>query len=133
MAPDVIPPVILMAELEVPVCDAETSIKTVAETHKSNRVRDPPQWFHNEVFILDDDEPVNYKEEMADPSSNEWLKAMISEMESMYENQVWNLVDPPEGSKPIESKWIFKRKTDADDNVTIHKARLVLKGFRQVQ
>ncbi len=58
---------------------------------------------------------------------------MKSEMESMYENQVWNLVDPPEGVKPIESKWIFKRKTDADGNVTIHKARLVAKGFRQVQ
>jgi len=74
------------------------------------------------VFVLEDDEPADYKEAMAGPSSNEWLKAMKSEMESMYENQVWNLVDPPEGVKPIESKWIFKRKTDADGNVTIHKA-----------
>ena len=65
--------------------------------------------------------------------SNEWLKAMKSEMESMYENQVWNLVDPPEGTKPIECKWIFKRKTDVNGNVTVHKARLVAKGFRQVQ
>ena len=51
----------------------------------------------------------------------------------MYENQVWDLVIPPEGVKPIECKWIFKRKTNADGNVTIHKARLVAKGFRQVQ
>jgi hypothetical protein len=83
--------------------------------------------------VLDDDEPANYKEAMACPSSNEWLKAMKSEMESMYENQVWNLVDPPEGTKPIECKWIFKRKTDVNGNVTVHKARLVAKGFRQVQ
>ena len=54
-------------------------------------------------------------------------------MESMYENQVWDLVIPPEGVKPIECKWIFKRKTDTDGNVTIHKARLAAKGFRQVQ
>ena len=33
----------------------------------------------------------------------------------------------------IENKWIFKKKTDADGNVTIYKARLVVKGFRQVQ
>jgi hypothetical protein len=54
---------------------------------------------------------------------------MKSEMESMYENQAWNLVDPPEGVKPIECKWIYKRKTYADGNVTIHKARLGAKGF----
>src|SRR3954469_11640900 len=70
---------------------------------------------------------------MMSPNSTEWLKAMKSEMESMYENQVWDLVIPPEGVKPIECKWIFKRKTYADGNVTIHKARLVAKGFRQVQ
>ena len=33
----------------------------------------------------------------------------------------------------IENKWIFKKKTDADGNVTVYKARLVAKGSRQVQ
>src|SRR3954464_7999686 len=70
---------------------------------------------------------------MMSPNSTEWLQAMKSKMESMYENQVWDLVIPPEGVKPIEYKWIFKRKTDADGNVTVHKARLVAKGFRPVQ
>ena len=32
-----------------------------------------------------------------------------------------------------ENKWIFKKKTDTDGNVTVYKARLVTKGFRQVQ
>ena len=36
-------------------------------------------------------------------------------------------------SKPFENKWIFKRKMDADSSVTIYKARIVAKGFRQVQ
>ena len=35
--------------------------------------------------------------------------------------------------KPQRIKWIFKRKTDADSSVTIYKARIVAKGFRQVQ
>ena len=38
----------------------------------------------------------------------------------------------PEGVKPIGCKWILKRKTDADGNITIHKARLVTKGFKKV-
>ena len=88
---------------------------------------------YNEIFILEEDKPAHYKEAMAAPSSKEWHKAMQSEMESMYENKVWNLVDPPEGVKPIQCKWIFKRKTDADGNPTIYKARLVAKGFSQVE
>ena len=30
-------------------------------------------------------------------------------------------------------KWIFKKKTDVDGNVTIYEARLVAKSFSQVQ
>ena len=33
----------------------------------------------------------------------------------------------------IENKWIFKKKTDADCNVTVYKARFVAKRVRQVQ
>ena len=51
----------------------------------------------------------------------------------MYENKVRNLVDSPVDWRAIENKWIFKRKTNADSSVTIYKARIVAKGFRQVQ
>ena len=51
----------------------------------------------------------------------------------MYENNVWTLADLPDDRQAIENKWIFKKKTDADSNVTVYKARLVARGFRQVQ
>ena len=51
----------------------------------------------------------------------------------MYENKVWTLVDLPDDRQDIENKWIFKKKTDADGNVTVYKARLVAKGFRKFQ
>jgi hypothetical protein len=70
---------------------------------------------------------------MVDPDSVKWQEAMKSEIESMRENQVWNLIDPPNGVKTIECKWIYKKKKDMDGNVNIHIARLVVKGFRQVQ
>ena len=83
-------------------------------------------------MLLDHDEPTNYEEAMVSPDSAKWLKAMKSEMKSMYENKVWTLIDLPNDRRDIEIKWIFKRKTDAD-SVTIYKARIVAKGFRQVQ
>ncbi|KAK8569112.1 hypothetical protein V6N12_007644 [Hibiscus sabdariffa] len=57
---------------------------------------------------------------------------MRSEMDSMSDNQVWTLVEPPEGIKPIGCKWVFKKKTDMDGNVQTYKGRLVAKGYRQI-
>src|SRR5215216_269811 len=84
-------------------------------------------------MLLDQGEPTNYEEAMMSPDSNRWLEAMKSEIGSMYENKLWTLVDLPDDRRAIKNKWIFKRKTDADSSVTIYKARIVVKGFRQVQ
>ena len=65
------------------------------------------------------------------PNSEKWVEAMKAEMQSMYDNKVWTLVAPPEGVKPAGCKWVFKEKTDMDDNVNVFKARLVAKGFTQ--
>ena len=86
-----------------------------------------------ELLLLDNDEPATYAEAMVDPDSEQWLITMRFEIESMGDNQVWNLVDLPDGFKAIECKWIYKKKIDMDGNVHIHKARLVAKGYQQVQ
>ena len=99
-------------------------------------MRFAPEWYSNpvlEVMLLDHDEPTNYEEAMMSPDSTKWLEAMKSEMGSMYENKLWTLVDLPDDRQAIENKWIFKKKTDADSNVTVYKAQLVAKGFQQVQ
>ena len=57
-----------------------------------------------ELLLLDNDEPATYAEAMMDPDSERWQSAMRSEIDSMGANQVWNLVDPPDGVKPIECK-----------------------------
>jgi len=85
------------------------------------------------LLLLDDDEPTNYAEAMMDLDSEKWQSAMRSEIDSMGDNQVWNLVDPLDWVRPIECKWIYKKKKDMDGNVHVYKARLVAKGFRHVQ
>ena len=86
-----------------------------------------------EVMLLDHDEPTNYEEAMISPDSAKWLEAMKSEIRSIYENEVWTLIDLPDDRQSNENKWIYKRNTDADSSVTIYKARLVEKGFHKVQ
>ena len=56
---------------------------------------------------------------------------MKSEMESVKVNDVWTLVDLPEGIKPIGYKWVFKRKRSADGKVGTYKVHLVVKDYHQ--
>jgi len=115
--------------------DHEISYQVTTEPRRSTRARSAQEWYSNlvlEVMLLDHDELMNYEEAMMSPDSDKWLEAMKSKIGSMYENKVWTLVDPHD-RRPIENKWIFKKKTDADGNVTVYKARLVTNGFQQVQ
>ncbi|GJU42696.1 retrotransposon protein, putative, ty1-copia subclass [Tanacetum coccineum] len=64
------------------------------------------------------DEPqsdINPIHALFDPESDKWLDAMNVEMQSMKDNEVWNLVDLPPNGKTVGSKWLFKKKTDMDD------------------
>ena len=63
--------------------------------------------------------------------SDEWMKAMNDEIESMRTNQVWDLVDLPSRHKAIGNKWVLKIKRKADGSIERYKARLVAKGYTQ--
>ena len=76
-------------------------------------------------------EPKTYKAALLDPESKKWLGAMNVEIQSMKDNEVWELVELPPNCKTVGSKWLFKKKTDMDGAVHTFKARLVAKGFTQ--
>nr|GEY29513.1 hypothetical protein [Tanacetum cinerariifolium] len=76
-------------------------------------------------------EPANYKVALLDPESDKWLNAMNVEMQSMKDNEVWELVDLPPSGKTVGHKRLFKKKTNKDGAVHTYKARLVVKGFTQ--
>jgi transposase InsO family protein len=75
-------------------------------------------------------EPNSYKEAINSTESKSWMRAMREEMDSLWNNKTWILVDPPQGRKIIKNRWIFKLKKDRDGNERF-KARLVAKGYTQ--
>jgi hypothetical protein len=97
--------------------DIPIAIETSPQPRRSARILA----LHGDLLLLDDDEPMTYAEAMMDLDYEEWQSAMRSEIDSMSQNQVWNLVDPPDGVRPI------------DGNIHVYKARLVTKSFCQVQ
>jgi hypothetical protein len=56
---------------------------------------------------------------------------MHEELENFERNQVWELVDPPPGCKPIGTKWVWKNKEGEKGEVVRNKLRLVAQGFSQ--
>ena len=76
-------------------------------------------------------DPYTYEEEMNDINAHHWVKAMKSLLDSMYSNQVWDLIKASNGIKPIGCKWVYKRKRGIDGKVESFKARLVVKGYTQ--
>ena len=49
-------------------------------------------------------DPYTYEEAMNDINAHHWIKAMKSELDSIYSNQVWDLVKAPNGIKLVGCK-----------------------------
>ncbi|VFQ88509.1 unnamed protein product [Cuscuta campestris] len=78
------------------------------------------------------DEPSTYKEAVSGSKCAKWLAAMREEMESLSENQTWELVTRPKERKIVTCKWLFKKKEGTIPGEGVrYKARLVARGFTQ--
>nr|GEV97999.1 retrotransposon protein, putative, Ty1-copia subclass [Tanacetum cinerariifolium] len=102
-------------------------------SHQVERAKDLLGLIHTDEHELGDlGEPANYKVALLDPESDKWLNSMNVEIQSMKDNEVWELVMLPPNAKTVGHKWLFKKKTDMDGAVHTYKARLVAKGFTQI-
>jgi hypothetical protein len=86
-----------------PVIDTQQTAPIVCRSSRVPQV--PDRWGfvvpEEEVFLVDLGEPANYKAATSDSESDKWLEAMRAEIQSMYDNQVWDLVDLPPQTKPV--------------------------------
>ncbi|GJZ12978.1 putative RNA-directed DNA polymerase, partial [Tanacetum coccineum] len=64
-------------------------------------------------------------------SCPEWIEAMNLEMEALFRNNTYVLVDLPPGRKAIGCKWLWRINYKSSGEVERYKARLVAKGFGQ--
>jgi hypothetical protein len=75
-------------------------------------------------------EPKNFNEASKD---DHWVKAMNDEHDQIEKNNTWEMVYRPEGKNIIGSKWIFKNNLNEQGQVVRNKARLVCKGYAQIE
>jgi hypothetical protein len=58
---------------------------------------------------------------------------MNEELDQIEKNDTWELVPRPRYKNVIGTKWVFINKLNEDGQVTRNKARLVCKGYAQVE
>jgi hypothetical protein len=75
-------------------------------------------------------EPKNFNEAS---TNDHWVKAMNEELDQIEKNNTWVMVQRTEGKNIIGSKWIFKNKLNEQGQVIRNKARLVCKGYAQIE
>ena len=100
---------------------------------RSTRNRQQPDWYSPGLTLLltEQQDLSSVAEAKSSPDKVKWAEAMEREMESLRSNKVWELVEPPPNRRVIGSKWVFKRKVDADGVVERYKTRLVAQGCTQ--
>ena len=100
---------------------------------RSSRDRQPSTRYSAGEYVLltDGGEPEYYKEAMEHKNKREWFEAMQDEMNSLYENNTFELVKLPKGKRALKNKWVYKLKTEEHTSRPRYKARLVVKGFSQ--
>eukprot|EP00253_Pinus_taeda_P021872 PITA_21872 len=86
-----------------------------------------------EFELKEEKSDLTVKEAVDSEDGKLWKEAMVDEMASLHKNEAWDLVKLPAGRKPIGSKWVFKKKTNAEGKVEKYKARLVAKEQMDVK
>ncbi|KAB2632504.1 DNA polymerase zeta catalytic subunit-like [Pyrus ussuriensis x Pyrus communis] len=102
-----------------------------ASTSRSKRAKIAKDFGPDFLTFVTEEEPQTYKAALESSEAPYWKEAIQSEIESIMQNNTWELVNLPPGNKPIGHKWIFKRKLRPDGTIDKYKARLVAKGYRQ--
>jgi hypothetical protein len=64
---------------------------------------------------------------------DDWIRAMNEALDHIEKNNTWELVPRPEDKNVIGSKWVFKNKMNEKGQVVRNKARLLCKGYAQVE
>ena len=114
--------------------DEETIVEQPAiASSRSGRQVKLPQRFSDYVMSAEKihDCPTSFEDALCNADASSWLDAMVEEIQSLADNQVYDLVDLPPGKKIIKTRWVFAVKTGADGSIQRYKARLVAKGYAQ--
>lgn len=122
-----------------------TEAKQSTDKRFPARLREKPKWLEDYVQKVDEScqldycylvgvhVPETFKQAEECENSVQWKRAMDDEMESLVDNDTFELTVLPEGRKCVGGKWVYAVKQGSNENEVKYKARYVAQGFSQVE
>ena len=80
--------------------------------------------------------PNSFKEAMKLPDKSKWKGAIFEELDSLENNQVFDIIkhdDLEKGKTVVGSRWVLTQKFNELGELQRYKARFVAQGFKQKQ
>lgn len=79
-------------------------------------------------------EPNTYKEAINSNNKEDWITAMEIEVKELENQNTYTILEnlPSNINNILKGRWVYKLKTDKDNNIIKYKARWVVKGYNQV-
>jgi hypothetical protein len=119
---------------------SEDSEEVQSENPKAHSLRDRTTLkkpSHLEDYVLISEvlnerfNPETYEEAISCKEKEKRKEAMLKEMESLQENNIWEVTKLPQNKRAIKCKWVYRVKENPDGSFDKYKARLVVDGFSQ--
>ena len=91
---------------------------------------------YSDVLARDVRIPINIKDALSDPTwAEHWRAALETEMKNMVDAKVWEVVRAPAGGVDnnfVDTKFVFKAKSNPLGGVDKFRVRLCARGFTQI-
>jgi len=100
---------------------------------RSTRERQPSTRYPSDEYVTltDEGKPGCFEKAMDSQQKEKLVNVMQDEMQSLHDNQTFDLVKLPKGKRALQNMWIYRLKHEGNSSSLRYKARLVVKGFRQ--
>lgn len=119
--------------------DSENTLQCENEyfMDRPKRTRKPPERYGMSNLCTgtetyDDGAGLTLHDALNGPEKKQWMLAMQEELQCFKENDAWELCNIPQDGRVVQCKWVLRKKYDSDNKVRF-RARLVAKGFSQIE
>lgn len=109
------------------ISSSEEIPQTIRKLRNRQNLKRPVKYSDYDVnfAMISETNDILISDALKDPN---WKKAIFDEYDSLVKMKTWKLIESPDHVKPLTCRWVLRKKENGK-----FKARLVVRGFEQVQ